>query len=67
MHVNLTSREFCTTYCVGDRGGKSPLRSRRNPCGVRRVLLNMLIWSELIIVLARATDQQLTVEDKGMI
>jgi len=48
MHVNLTSREFCTTYCVGDRGGKSPLRSRRNPCGVRRVLLNMLFglnWS----------------------
>jgi len=25
------------------------------------------IWSELIIVLAHATDQQLTVEDKGMI
>ena len=43
------------------------MRSRRNPCGVRRVLLNMLIWSELIIVLAHATDQQLTVEDKGMI
>jgi hypothetical protein len=67
MHVNLINREFLYTNYFGNRGRKPLLKSVVIPVIVQRVLLKYAIWSEVIIVLPHATDQQLTVGDNGLI